>query len=189
MPSKRKEDTKPALRLEWRTPDELEDNPLNWRRHPEEQMTGLSQVLDKVGWAGAVLYNERTGHILDGHARKRLTLQRGGKVPVLIGDWDEEQEKVILATLDPLAAMAGTDSAALNSLIESIADPDLAELLGQVQTNTGALLADTIAQLESEREGPDSPPEFPVRDESIPVEHVCPKCGYCFSGGAKLVRA
>jgi hypothetical protein len=34
-----------------------------------------------------------------------------------------------------------------------------------------------------------SPEEFSVVDENLPVEHICPKCGYKFSGGTVAVVA
>src|SRR3990167_4976182 len=91
----------PSLRLEWRSPEELAENPHNWRTHPEPQLTALTDVIADVGWAGACLYNEQTGRLIDGHARKKVALQQGSqKVPVLIGSWSPEQEAKILATLD-----------------------------------------------------------------------------------------
>ena len=110
-----------GLRLEWRTPEELDDNPQNWRTHPEHQVAALSEVMDDVGWAGACLYNDRTGRLIDGHARKQLAISRGEKkVPVLIGDWSEADEQKILVTLDPIAGMAATDKKQLDSLLRSI---------------------------------------------------------------------
>src|SRR5260370_41634912 len=101
-PAKKQPVPAPALRLEWRSPAELAANPANWRRHPETQIAALTDVITEVGWAGACLYNERTGRLIDGHARQKIALAQGtDKVPVLIGDWTEEQEAKILATLDP----------------------------------------------------------------------------------------
>lgn len=111
-----KPDALPPLRLEWVEAETLQDNPRNWRRHPEKQMAALRDVIAEVGWAGALLYNERTGRLLDGHARKKL----GGLVPVLIGSWTEEQERTILATLDPLAAMAEADGPILEALLREV---------------------------------------------------------------------
>lgn len=124
-----------TLRLEWRSPGELADNPRNWRRHPEAQTEGLVAVMAEVGWAGALLYNEETGRLIDGHARKALPeeLTESGKMPVLVGRWTEEQEAQILATLDPLAAMAEADDEALAELIGSIdASDDVAVLLSRI---------------------------------------------------------
>ncbi len=47
-------------------------------------------------------------------------MQVQGKVPVLIGRWTEEQERVILATLDPLASMAEANEGALHELLEHL---------------------------------------------------------------------
>jgi DNA modification methylase len=111
----------PPLRLEWLSPSELAENPANWRRHPDAQLTALTDVIGEVGWAGACLFNERTGRLIDGHARRKVALDQGTeKVPVLIGNWTEEQERKILATLDPLAAMAEADATALDALLRDV---------------------------------------------------------------------
>jgi DNA modification methylase len=118
------------LRLEWRSPAELAENPRNWRRHPPAQVSALSDAIGEVGWAGACLYNERTGRLIDGHARRKVALEQGcERVPVLVGSWDEAQEAKILATLDPLSAMAEADAQALEAL------------LAGVQTGSAPLLA------------------------------------------------
>ena len=112
------------LRLEYIDAEQLADNPLNWRCHGAQQLDGLKAVIDEVGWAGALLYNERTERLIDGHARKKVSK---GPVPVLIGSWSEEDEQKILATLDPLAAMAEANEQALG------------ELLAQIETESDAL--------------------------------------------------
>ena len=84
-------DALPPLRLEWRSPAELNENPRNWRTHPDTQLAALADVIAEVGWAGACLFNERTGRLIDGHARKKIALKRGCElVPVLVGNWTEE---------------------------------------------------------------------------------------------------
>src|SRR5260370_40602406 len=70
----------PPLRLEWRSPSELAENPANWRRHPDAQLAALSDVIAEVGWAGAGLYNERTGRLIDGHLRRKGGEARGDTV-------------------------------------------------------------------------------------------------------------
>lgn len=161
------------LRLEWRSPAELAENPANWRRHPESQMAALTGVLAEVGWAGACLYNERTGRLIDGHARRKVALEQGAtRVPVLVGDWPEEQERKILATLDPLAAMADADGAALASLLREV--------------NTGDEALQQMLAALAEREGI-TPPDFSPAgldeqgrlDEKAKVK--CPHCGEEFA--------
>ena len=104
-----------SLRLEWLDPSELAVNPSNWRRHPPNQLAALKDIVGEVGWAGALLYNEATGRLIDGHARKGLFA--GEKVPVLIGSWSEADEKKILATLDPIGAMAEANAGALEAVM------------------------------------------------------------------------
>jgi len=112
---------KPPLRLEWIEAGSLTENPLNWRRHSQEQLQSLRELLDDptVGWAGACLYNERTGRLIDGHARRQVVDPKT-PVPVLVGDWSEEAEAKILATLDPVGAMAAGDAAAYEALIAKV---------------------------------------------------------------------
>lgn len=127
------------LRLEWRSPAELTENPSNWRAHPEAQMTALGDVLGKVGWAGACLWNASSGRLIDGHARRKLAISRGDeRIPVLVGSWTKEEERLILATLDPLAAMADTNEAVYRDLLTSVSksNPDVMRALADIADQT-----------------------------------------------------
>jgi ParB-like chromosome segregation protein Spo0J len=162
-----------ALRLEWIDPKTLTPNPKNWRRHPEHQRDALADVLGEVGWAGAALFNEQTGKLVDGHLRLDVALRRGDDaIPVLVGSWDEADEAKILATLDPIAALATADAAALDSLLREV--------------NTGsAAVMDMLAEL-AEGAGV-TPPNFePVGiDEQGRLDEkekiCCPECGHEFT--------
>src|SRR5438128_1559091 len=91
-------------------PDQLVANPRNWRTHPGPQRDALRGSLAEVGWVQQVLVNQRTGHVVDGHARVEEALSRKEpSVPVLYVDLDEAEEALVLATLDPIGAMAGRD--------------------------------------------------------------------------------
>jgi hypothetical protein len=52
---------------------ELRPNDKNWRKHPARQKKALTDVLDKIGWVDTVLYNVRTGRLIDGHLRQSST--------------------------------------------------------------------------------------------------------------------
>lgn len=132
----------PPLRLEWRSPHELAENPLNWRTHPEPQVAALTDVIAEVGWAGACLYNEASGRLIDGHARRKVALDQGcEKIPVLVGSWTEEQEALILSTLDPIAAMAAADAQRLDALLREVSTPSpaLQQLLDDIATKAGVV--------------------------------------------------
>jgi hypothetical protein len=130
------------LRLEWVDPATLDDNPKNWRTHGDGQLAALDALLGEVEWAGALLFNEATGCLIDGHARKKVALARGeAAVPVLVGSWTPAQEAKLLATLDPLAAMAGADAGRLDELLRSVQSPSgaVADLLTQLAADHGLL--------------------------------------------------
>ena len=82
-------------------------------------------MLGQVGWAGALLYNETTNRLIDGHLRQEV-VPEGELVPVLIGSWTPEQEALILATLDPLAAMAEADASKVQALLDGLGEQDAA---------------------------------------------------------------
>ncbi len=106
-----------SLRLETRDPSSLDEHPGNWKHHPDGQVRSIAESFDQVGWAGACLYNERTRRLLDGHARRNLAIERGEDVEVLVGDWTEEQERFILASLDPTGWTAIGDRTKLKALL------------------------------------------------------------------------
>lgn len=102
---------------------QLMANPDNWRIHPDLQQQLLEGVLDEYGWVQAVTVNQQTGHMVDGHMRALLADRREEEtVPAIIVDLSLEEERAILATLDPLAAMAGTDTDKLSALLSEVKD-------------------------------------------------------------------
>lgn len=149
----------PPLRLEYLDPATLADNGRNWRTHPKAQLDALGDVIAEVGWAGALLYNEQLGRLVDGHARKKIPT-KGQPVPVLIGSWTEAEEAKILATLDPIAAMAESDSAALDALLRDVdtGSEALQTMLGNLAKSAG-LYAGPADGLTDPDDVPDVPDE------------------------------
>lgn len=94
-------------------------NPLNWKNHSPRQQRAIKASLSKHGFSGVILYNEITGHLIDGHGRIEV-MKPEEKAWVAIGQWTPEQERSLLASLDPIGAMAETDPAALRKLNEFI---------------------------------------------------------------------
>ncbi len=84
---------------------ELAPNPANWRRHPPSQRAALRALLRQIGYADALL------------ARR---LDPDQVVPVLVVDVTAEEADTLLATLDPLAALARPDAPALAALLERV---------------------------------------------------------------------
>ncbi len=101
---------------------ELVVNPKNWRTHPPAQAAALRGLLEEIGYADAILARElEDGRlmIVDGHLRASSTPD--DEVPVLVLDVSEAEADLMLATLDPLAAMAGMDAGAMRTLLAAVA--------------------------------------------------------------------
>jgi len=124
-------------------PRSLTPNPENWRKHPQRQQDALTGVLNEVGWVQRVVQNARSAEkgwpkgskptILDGHARVELAVARGEKsVPIVKVDLTQEEERLVLATLDPIGALAEAD------------DEKLEELLADLDASERALLDDVF---------------------------------------------
>jgi DNA modification methylase len=135
-------------------PDQLLANPRNWRRHPAVQREALRGSLDTVGWVAQILVNRTTGHVIDGHARIEEALSRGEpSVPVLHVELSEAEEALVLATIDPIAAMAIAEQSVLDELLASLSVDD---------AGLAALLADLAGDLpKAGLTDPDEAPQVP----------------------------
>ena len=154
----------------------LRPNPKNWRTHPKEQADALRGTLAEIGFAEALVARELedgTLELIDGHLRAETVGDTA--VPVLVLDVDEAEADKLLATLDPLAALAGVDTQRLEELIAGVeTDNDaLQRMLDDLAASAGAV-----------------PPEFsgiPRESEAKEIdleqaefEHKCPRCGFEF---------
>jgi hypothetical protein len=80
-----------------------------------EELEKRTEKEDKPGmpWVGALLFNKRTGRLLDGHMRQTEAIERGDDfVPTLVIDVDEDVENVILRYLDEIGSMYKHDDEA-----------------------------------------------------------------------------
>jgi len=111
-------------------PETLMPNPLNWREHPALQRASLAGVLYEVGWVQQVIVNRTTGRLIDGHLRVDMARGKGVKVPYVEVELTEDEERLVLATLDPLSALATTNADALRDLLEGLSSTD--EALSQL---------------------------------------------------------
>ena len=119
-------------------PRTLKANPLNWRRHPEEQKSALTAVLGEIGWVGGVLVNKTTGLVVDGHARLDAALKKKERsVPVDYVELTPQEERTILAVLDPIGEMAESDDERMEKLRREIEGDggDLDSILGSLGEN------------------------------------------------------
>jgi hypothetical protein len=121
---------------------ELQPNPKNWRTHPRAQHDALKGILAEVGYADALLARETSDGglmLIDGHLRAETTPET--VVPVLVLDVDEAEADKLLATLDPLAALAAADAGKLGALVEGIqtGSEALQQMLAQLAADAGVV--------------------------------------------------
>lgn len=92
-------------------PSELINSPENARLHPKAQQEAVRAAIHELGFVGEILVSRRSGRILDGHLRVAEALREGqALVPVgWVACDSDEQELAILATHDPIGAMATAD--------------------------------------------------------------------------------
>ena len=120
-------------------PEELLANPLNFRRHPGNQMEALRGSMKELGWIKTILVNKTTGHVIDGHARVEEAMRQGlPTIPGTVVELTEDEERLALALLDPITEMAISDSLMLEALLAEVhtEDPALQSLLDQLRDTT-----------------------------------------------------
>ena len=146
-------------------PDQLLANPGNWRIHPASQQRALASVLGEVGLVQTVIVNRTTGHLVDGHLRVELAIAAGQPtIPVIYVELSEDEERIVLSSLDPIGAMAAADREKLAELLAAIENPDLAELLDAVAKANRVALDIGSGGLTD----PDEVPEPPAKPVSKP---------------------
>ena len=124
---------------------ELKPHPKNWRQHPTEQASAMRGLLDSVGQVDILRAVETPDGLVlvDGHLRSELSPDADWKVAIL--DLSPAEMAMVLATFDPVGAMAKADEEKLTALLAEI-ETDSAEV---------QKLLDEIADLEdaAERDG------------------------------------
>ena len=114
---------------------------LNARRHPAQQRAALVGSLNSVGWVAPVIISAKTGKMLDGHARveEALLLDPESLVPFVKVNVTEQEERTILATFDPITALASYEKETLDALLREVetGDAALQELLADLAKQEG----------------------------------------------------
>jgi len=147
----------------------IKPHPHNFRTHPERQRNIVTGLLNEVGWIDAVIVNETTGNLIDGHLRLEQALAMDNDVPVLFVKLSEAEEALALTTLDKSAELAGVDVDNLEILVNKIDVHDVAvqSFVKDIQVDVG--LADNKGEGGDESaEGPDADNfQFTMRFSSV----------------------
>jgi len=136
----------------------LKANPKNWRTHSDEQRLAMKDVLEQVGWVQNVIVNRKTGNMIDGHLRVEIATARSEKsVPVVFVELTSKEEDLVLASLDPIAALAGLDSGKLASLLDEL----------DVEGEGLAKMLDEMAEGIAKKRGSNEKPEVEFAEELL----------------------
>ena len=130
--------------FERRPAKDFQANALNFRRHPNAQRDAFRGLVSELGFAGAVLENVRTGNLIDGHLRieEALSVDENMLIPCVQVDLSEAEEKLLLASYDPISAMATVDKDVLDCLLREVSTGDSAvqEMLAKLAEDNGLYL-------------------------------------------------
>jgi len=99
----------------------LVPSPDNWRTHPPSQRAALRDLLGEVGFVGNLIALETEGgklQILDGHLRQEELGET--LVDVCVVDLTPAERAKVLATHDPLTALAQADGVKLDALLAQV---------------------------------------------------------------------
>lgn len=162
---------------------DLVPHPKNWRTHPGRQREVLEGLLAEIGYADALLARERPDgrlQLIDGHLRAETTPD--AEVPVLVLDLNDTEADQLLATLDPLAALAGTDARRVETLLEGLRFQHAAvtELVQEISRQPPPVMRDPVPALADNGPGAtDSPPPRRGTRTAGGVHEATPGARYC----------
>jgi hypothetical protein len=126
---------------------DLVPHELNFRLHPQAQTAALEALYERVGFARSLLaYELPDGRLklLDGHLRRELHPEQEVEVEVL--DLNDDEARMLLLSLDPLAALAQTQEV-LHARLMECTPVDCPELQALWQARVSACI-DTPAASE-----------------------------------------
>ena len=147
--------------------DTLIPHEKNWRTHPKGQRDALEGILAEVGYADALLARETPEGLvlIDGHLRAETTPDQD--VPVLVLDVTEAEADLLLASLDPLAAMGGVAGDKLAELLERLRPQS-----ESLQAMLDDLASDGILTVPAELDAPQSQARQAVAHWLVAIDDV-----------------
>ena len=117
----------------------------------------MRAVLDDVGFVAPVIVNDVTGYLVDGHLRVEEALSAGTRtIPVIHVELSDSEEAEVIATFDPISALARYDADRLE------------ELLADVSTDSEAV-TELLDSLREDAVKVDEAPATDLSDDLPPV--------------------
>lgn len=160
----------------WTEAESVVPNPRNPNRHSEDQVQRIAKVIGHLGWRAPITVSARSGFVVRGHGRLEAAKAAGWThVPIDEQQYESEaQEWADMIADNRLAELSERDRGALKDLVGELDT-------GEIDMTMTGYTTDELANLVASVVAPD---EFKEYDEKIATTHVCPKCGYKWSGGS-----
>jgi hypothetical protein len=153
----------------------IQFDPLNARLHPERNLEAIKDSLCKFGQQTPIVVHKDSRIVLKGNGTLRAAIDLGWtKIVAVFTDMSESDVIGYSLADNRTSELATWDVANLKLLQQRARELGDPAIIGFSDDEVFALLNDGFVA---------PPPDFPEIDESLEVEHVCPKCGYKFSGG------
>lgn len=177
-PDARKAKIDPALRAKKLVVPiaSLTPDPLNARRHNERNLQAVQESLAAYGQRSLLTVRKcKQGLIvMKGNGTLRAAIEMGWtEIAATVQEMTDAEAAGYGVADNRTAELATWDFATLSVLEKLAAEADL-PLAGWSAEEVEAIRIGSFVE---------PPEDFPEVDENIETEHVCPKCGYAFSGG------
>jgi ParB-like chromosome segregation protein Spo0J len=154
-------------------------DPSNARKHGGPNLAAIQGSLAVYGQRKPIVANRRTKAVIAGNGTLEAARALGWThIAVVFTDDDPVTAAGFAIADNRTAELAEWDGEALDRLLREVQVED--ERLRQMFAD----LAEAEGVAAHEAESPTPPGDFPEVNERVPTEHRCPKCGYCWSGGA-----
>lgn len=163
---------------------DLTPNASNPRKITDKRKAQLRKSLEQFGNLSPITWNKTTGRVIGGNQRLEGYRDLGHThVDVWVVELPKSKEKLAMVALNNHASQWDDDK--LSELIASLnkSGEDL-ELTGFESVDLEKILKDIEPPGEPSSTTA-APGDFKTVDQTIHTDHICPKCGYKFSGGAK----
>jgi hypothetical protein len=154
--------------------DKLTPDPLNARLHPERNMVAIRDSLNLYGQRKPIVVRRQGMVVVAGNGTLEAAKQLGWTKIAASVETMTDVEAVGYGIADNRTAEHARWNTEVLPKLEKILAKSKHPLAGWSDAEILAMRASEV---------PDPPSEFPEFDESVDVQHICPKCGYAFSGG------
>ena len=134
---------------------DLQPAPYNPRRPlPATARRKLRASLERFGLVEPLVWNERTGHVVGGHARLDILKELGvAEVPVSVVRLTDAEERALNVVLNNQEAQGRYDPRKLTAVLEELRDLPELEATGFGEETLRSLLLEPVAELPAEEPG------------------------------------